>query len=326
MTDKEVERILRSFAEAIKSGLGVVKYLNHESTAIALPEEVREGLLRSLHQGASFTTAFAGLGLLTTAEIALLKAGETSGHLDKTLVSLADAIQQRRKNRHKVMAGLAYPCILIALAGCILPLPTIVTHGVGAYFARAFWLPLLMIQLAAFAVFVVPRLKPQSPLRTVPRALLYKLPFVGSMLRRGAYATFAEILGRCIAAGLPIMDSLHAAIVSSGDPHLMSREEEITGVIDRGGSLTEAIQAAGVFQKQFISRVAQAEATGNLPAAFAELAIEERTVQSRAITALISMAIAIVFLCVVVVIIMGILQGVQGYFDTIDSQINTQIR
>lgn len=321
MTDAQVARLLRDIAEALRAGLPLRNYIDSPTTAMTMPARERELLAETLHGGGTFTTGFRRLDLLSDVELILVRAGERSGNLPASLDLVADGIERRRKARLDVLKGLAYPLLLMGAAGLILPLPIIVTAGVGAYLAKAIWMPLLVLSGLGFAVFVVPRLRPKSPLRTVPRRLMYRLPVVGAALRRGGHGRFAETLGRCISAGLGMHESLASAIAAADVPDIAAQGEHILARLQNGGTLTEAVQEARAFHPRFLARVAQAEATGRLPETLAELAEAEAAVAARMVRGLVLASVVVVFLSVVAVIGYGIISGFQDYLGGLDAQI-----
>lgn len=326
MTDAQVARLLRDVAEALRAGLPLQRYLSSPTTALTMATRERELLHSALEAGARMTTAFRRLEMLTPAELSLLAAGERSGNFDAALDAAAEGIEKRRKARRDTLMGLAYPLLMLAAAGCILPLPIIVTAGVGAYLAKAIWMPLIVGSGLAFAVFVVPRLRPLSPVRRVPRALMYRLPVVGSALRRGGHARFAQTLSSSIGAGINMHDSLAGAIAAADVPDIAARSDEILETLSRGGTLTESIQASRAFHPTFVARVAQAEATGRLPETFAELAEAEEALATRMVRGLVLASVALVFVSVVVVVGIGIVKGFQSYMGSLDAQIEQNSR
>jgi type II secretory pathway component PulF len=326
MTDAEVARLLRDVAEALRAGLPLQSYLTNPATMLTMPAAQRDVLADTIESGASITTAFERLDVLTPVELSLLGAGEKSGNFDAALDAAAEGIEKRRTARLNAIKGLAYPMLLLAAAGCILPLPLAVTGGIGAYLAKAIWLPLLVSSGLAFLLLVAPRLRPSSPFRTLPRALMYRLPLVGNSLRRGGHARFAGTLGSSIGAGIGMHEALASAISAADVPDIASRADEILETLHRGGTLTEAVQASRAFHPRFIARVAQAETTGRLPETLAELADAEAAVATRMVRGMVIACIGIVFLSVVIVVIIGIVSGFQSYLGALDAQIEQNSR
>ena len=322
LTDKQIEGALTSLAEALESGLSLIAYLKDPATSRVLPPVIRDGLARDLEAGASVTTAFARLDLLTEAELSLVQAGERSGHLGSSLKAVAEAMAKRRANRWKVLAGLAYPTLLINMAGCITPLPLIFTKSFTAWLQIAIWAPLATLAGAVLLFVVLPRQRPSSPLRTVPIRIGLALPVIGGALRRGAHGTFAEILGRSIAAGLPMPISIQSAVTASGDPRLQQRLDAILDTLDAGGTLTEALEAAGQLHPSMLAAVAQAEATGTLDATLPRIAEQEREHARWVVRILIGVTVVLGFMLAFGIVAAGIIEGMGQYLQTIDRAID----
>lgn len=326
LSDKALESSLRALAEALESGIGVATYLDNPAASAMLPAEVREGLQRSVGAGGTLATGFGLLGVMTSGELALLRAGEKRGHVVESLRALADAIEQRRKDRHRLLMGLLYPALLLSASGCLLPLPLLVKEGLGAYLSVAVWLPLLVLLGVIYALVVVPRLGPTSPLRVMPRRIGFSLPFLGGALRKGAYGTFLEVLGGCLSAGLPLWDALKSAIIAADEPRLLAREASVLGTIEAGGTLGEALTSAGVFDPSVLAAVGQGELTGKLDEVLPRTARAQRAVARQAVMIVIGVLVFVVAVAVLGMIVTGLVQGVQGYFETLDGVLDKSSR
>lgn len=324
LTERQIEALFVQLAEAMQSGLGLLQYLENPAVSSVLPGAVAASLSRDLRAGSTVATAFARLKILNRGELAMIRAAERVGSYPETFRSLAQAREARRKDRGKLLMGLAYPALLVGVAGCVLPLPLVVTEGFASYLSLAVWSPLFVLSAVVYVLLVVPRLRADSPMRRLPRRLGFAFPVLGKFLARGTHGTFAEVLGKTIAAGLPIQQCLQAAVFASDNPTIIAREERLYEVIGAGGTLVDAIKALDVFTPAFVGRVAQGEITGTLDEGLLRLAESERVVARRAVMTAISVTIAGVVLVVVVMIVGGIVRGAQGYFKTIDQVIEVQ--
>ncbi len=321
--EQEVEQLFLGFAEALDAGLSLEQYLEGPAGA-ALPVGVAQRLSVSLRGGAGLGVAFRRLGVLGQAELALLKAAESTGRLPEVFRGLAQAREQRRKERARLLMGLAYPALLLGAAGCLLPLPLVVTEGLSAYLSWAIWLPSLVLVAVLYALVVVPRLGPDHALARLPGRVASGLPWLGRALERGAHGTFAEVLQQTLAAGLPVQTCLSAAIMAADHPRLLAREGEVLGTIDQGGTLAEALAAAQVFDPQVVAQVAQGEVTGKLDQVLPRIVERERGVRRRAMMVATGLLVSAVFVAVTATLALGILRGAQKYFEQIDQTIKEQ--
>jgi general secretion pathway protein F len=326
LTEKQIETLLRSLAEALSSGMGLLQYLENPAASAALPSGVARRLSVSLQQGATLATAMGRLPGVSRAEVALIAAGERTGRLPQALNSLAQARELRRKLRRNMLLGLAYPALMVCAAGCLLPLPLAVTQSVQAWLAWAIWPPLLVGGASLFALLVVPRLAPDSALRGLPARLGRRTPLLGRALERGAHGVFARTLGQCISAGLPMPVSLSTAILAADHPSLQRAEGDILGALDQGATLVEALQRADTFSPHFLGQVAQAELTGKLDEVLPRLAKQEEAVRRRAVIGATTALVVVVLLGVLGAVAYGIIQGANSYFEQLDETIKTQTR
>jgi general secretion pathway protein F len=326
MSEASLERLLVSLAEALEAGLGVVQYLENPAASAALPPGVARRLLVSLEQGATLSVSLGRLPGISRAEVALVGAGERTGDLPGVLRSLVSAREERRKVRRGFLLGLLYPGLMVCAAGCLLPLPLVVTEGFGAWLSWSVWPTLAVVLLGVFGVWVWPRLGPESWWKAAPRRLALGFPVLGRALERGAHGVFAQILGRCVAAGLPIHASVSAAVLAADHPRLLAQERAILGAIDGGATLAEALAAAGVFSREFVGRVAQAELTGKLDEVLPRLGEEEEAARRRAVIAATGAVAALVLVGVLAAVAYGIVRGAQGYFEALDGSIKEQTR
>ena len=326
LTDAKIESSLRAIGEAVESGIGIATYLENPAASAMLPADFRAVLLRSIQSGETLAHAFDRTGLFSPAELALLSAGEKRGNIDESLFAMADAVEARRQDRAKLIKGLAYPAFLLAFAGCVLPVPTIITDGVLSYLSVAIWAPLFVGGLTAYVLFVLPRLNPSSKMRSMPRRFAMSLPFFGRAFQRGTHATFLDVLGKGISAGMPLPTALQAAILGSDNPRLISREAKMMAALSGGATLADTLHASRQFENQVIAAVAQGEITGKLDKVLPRAASKEREVQRRAASALMFVVIGLVAIAVLSVIVTSLIKGVTGYFDFIDAQLESQTR
>ncbi len=326
LTESQIETLLTSLAEALESGLGLLQYVQTSAAKAALPPGVARRLELSMQQGAPLSVAMGRLPGVSRAEVALLQAGERTGHIPEALKTLAKARQSRRTLRRNFLLGLIYPVLMICAAGCLLPLPLIVTDGVSAYLPWALPPVVATCVMVFYALFVLPRLAPDSPLRAMPGRVARRLPILGRAMERGAHGTFADILGQCIKAGLPIQSSLSTAILASDDRELQSHEETIQGSIREGSTLADGLGAAGVFGQKFLGRIAQGELTGKLDEVLPQVAKEERTYQKRAVATVTALMAGLILCVVLAAIGYGIIHGATSYFETLEENINSQTK
>jgi general secretion pathway protein F len=318
ISEKETGDTLAALADALRSGVGLVGYLNDAAASRIIDRSVRSVLRDALRRGKSLTDAVAPWAGLSTAELTLLRAGERAGRLADALDSVARSIEERRKTRRRLAMGLAYPAFLIVMASVIMPLPKLVQGGVSSYLASAVWAPIGVAIAGVLLFVVVPRMRRGSSQPSLLLRLALATPLLGGGLRCSARATFAEVLAQTISAGVSMPFALSCALASAEDPRLQATEAAVLRRIEEGSTLTKALDQTGAFPHAFIDKLAHAEAVGTLDTTLAELADAERLRARRAIIASILVASAVVIGLVMVAIIWGIIDAYRSYFQSID--------
>lgn len=316
-SDRQIQTSFEAFAEAEDSGLGLLPLVDDARASAHVHPALRDAVAAAVRSGSTLTAALARAGVLGQAEIALIRAGEQSGRLVVAFRQLAESRRRRQRARWKLAASLAYPGLLLAAAGCILPLPRIL-DGVGAWLAAAIWVPLAVLLLTIVVLGVLPWLPPDALTTRWIGRLAFGLPLIAIPLQRSAHATFADVLSQSLAAGLHVPMSLQAASLASGDPVLAERLDNALQRIQQGGTLTDALERLDRLRPTFLARVAAAEKTGTLDTTLASLADDERRAARAWLLALLGATAALAFLLVTALMIWGIVAGFEAYLDQLD--------
>ncbi|WP_374669643.1 type II secretion system inner membrane protein GspF [Ramlibacter sp.] len=235
--------------------------------------------------------------------VAVVGAGEQSGHLDQVLERLADDLEERQALNAKLLAATLYPAIVTAAAIVIvLLLMTYVVPQVAGVFAgtkRA--LPLLttiMLALSGFlrqwgvvmvgaAVLGVVALRfalRNEALRERYDAAWLTLPLVGRLSRGYNAARFAGTLAMLAGAGVPILKALQAAAETLGNRAMRADALDALVLVREGAPLASALAQKKRFPGLLAMFARMGEQTGRLPAMLQRAANQLSTeVQRRAL-------------------------------------------
>lgn len=217
--------------------------------------------------------------------VAVVGAGEQSGHLDQVLERLADDLEERQALNAKLLAATLYPAIVTAAAIVIvLLLMTYVVPQVAGVFAgtkRA--LPLLttiMLALSGFlrqwgVVMIVAAAMGVAALRFALRnealrerydAAWLTLPLVGRLSRGYNAARFAGTLAMLAGAGVPILKALQAAAETLGNRAMRADALDALVLVREGAPLASALAQKKRFPGLLAMFARMGEQTGRLPA------------------------------------------------------------
>ena len=277
----------RQLAGLVASGLTLERAL----TALAEEAENQQqhhlvaALRAEVNAGSSFAKALARFPReFSDIYIAVVGAGEQSGHLGIVLERLADDLEERQALNAKLLAATLYPAIVtVAAVAIVLLLMTYVVPQVASVFAgskRA--LPLLtvvMLGISAFvrnwgfvlvllvaAGFTALRFALRNPaFRQRFDAGWLNLPLVGRLSRGYNAARFAATLAMLAGAGVPILKALQAAAETLGNRAMRADALDALVLVREGAPLASALAQKKRFPGLLGMFARLGEQTGQLP-------------------------------------------------------------
>src|SRR5881275_681677 len=115
---KEVAVFSRQFATMINAGLTLLRSLQilAEQTENKVLAAVVDQVRIDVERGASLSQALAKHPkVFSRLYVAMIKAGETGGVLDKTLLRMAETMEKEVALRHKIKSAMTYPVVVFGL-------------------------------------------------------------------------------------------------------------------------------------------------------------------------------------------------------------------
>ena len=327
----------RQLAELVSCGLPLEQALgslSEESETEAL-RNLNASLRASVNGGTSFAKAleqhpreFADI------YVAVVGAGEQSGHLAMVLVRLADDLEERQLLRSKLLGAALYPAIVSAVAVVIvLFLVGYVVPQVAHVFAGSkHALPFLTVAMMAISDFVRGYGWLVALLRAGGSALLWQalknagfrerwdaawlnLPVVGRLARGYNAARFAGTLAMLTAAGVPILQALQAAAQTLSNQALRRDALDALVMVREGAPLASALSQKKRFPGLLSMFARLGEQTGQLPTMLERAARQLSTeVQRRSmhlatiLEPLLIVVMGLVVMLIVLAVLMPIIQ------------------
>jgi len=277
----------RQLAGLVGSGLPLERALGLLSEeAEREPERNLNAALRAaVNGGSSFAKALAQHPReFPDVFIAVVGAGEQSGHLGDVLERLADDLEERQRLKGQLLAAALYPLIVSAVALLIvLFLLTYVVPQVANVFAGSkHALPALTVAMLAFsaavrhfgwivillliAVFLTAvQLRKRPEFRSRMDAGWLTLPVLGRLIRGYNAARFASTLAMLSGAGVPILQALQAAAETLGNHALRADALDALVQVREGAPLASALGRKKRFPGLLSMFARLGEQTGQLP-------------------------------------------------------------
>ncbi|MBN1869234.1 MAG: type II secretion system F family protein [Candidatus Omnitrophica bacterium] len=284
---KELIVFTRQLATALEAGLVLTDSLETVSKDLENDyfHDIIENIRHDVISGTDFSTALSRYGkVFPKSYSAIVKAGEATGLLYKTLGDLAQYLEDTERLREKVKVAVSYPlfvlffAIFVVLAICVLiipqfkrmfsdfgaelPLFTRMIVTASEYLLRYG----LLILAAVFLAFVI--LVSLKKVRFIQRAydvLRLKIPVIGrSVFHKSIVARFCWTMGFLLEAGVPLSQALN---ITGEIVHHIPMQESVQAINDHiiaGGMISEKIRDDELFPNLVYKMVSVGEKSGKM--------------------------------------------------------------
>lgn len=269
-----------------QSGIPIIESLMFiENDAAKLKVRlVAKELRRQIMAGATFADTIAKYpDQFGQIYIGLVKAGEDSGELEKTLQRLLELLNKEANIRGKVIGTLMYPMFVIVLAVIIVlvmlmfvfpvfkemfdgmgkDLPWITATLMSAgIFLKTYWffVPIILGSICGFFTFIM-RWQPSK--RKIDEFVL-KVPLLSDLIQYSNFANFIAVMQVAYDAGVPIIECLYLANVTLTNHTLKTKIETATLKVQQGQHLSIALRSTQVMPKMILFMIATGEQSGRL--------------------------------------------------------------
>ncbi|PIW97579.1 hypothetical protein COZ81_01910 [Candidatus Jorgensenbacteria bacterium CG_4_8_14_3_um_filter_38_10] len=252
--------------------------------------EIRAGL----EKGQPFYTTFARHPqTFSQVYINLIKAGETSGNLEKVFDNLSEMLTKQKELKDQIRGAMIYPTILLVTSILIViflvsfALPKIanvfsesgfqppffsrVVFGVGLFFGHyGIWFLLLFVLV--FGVFFY-LFRSSLVFKNWLMAIIADLPVIKDLFRKIALQRFASILSSLIKAGMSLTEALEVTASAVGNLELQRALVRISREgLSRGLTIGEAFRREPFFPRTVANLVTISEKAGHLEEILSTLA------------------------------------------------------
>lgn len=242
------------------------------------------GIVRDIEGGANLATALEKKSdVFSRIYVALVKAGESAGVLDKVLARLADNLEKQRDFRSKTKGALVYPAIVILAMVVVtfimmifvipkltslykdmnvtLPAPTLLLISISNFMVQFWWLIIIAVILGGF--FFQSWRKTLIGMRMYDSFML-KLPIFGPLKKEITLAEFCRTFGLLSGAGIPIIEALN--IVSEAMDNVILREGVVSASkqVEKGFPLATAISENDYYPQILSQMIRVGEETGKI--------------------------------------------------------------
>jgi len=287
ITAKEVATFTRQLSTLQTGGLTLIESLDaliEQFTNVRFKKvvtDIREKVL----QGAPLNEALsAHPEQFDPLYVNLVKAGEASGSLDKTLARLAKFKEERLRQNARITAAMVYPMVMTFIGGGVLlyllayvtpkvesmftdmrhalPLPTVILLFISNILADWWW-ALILCALAAVH-FGRKYIRTESGMEKFDSHII-NAPIVGGLVRASAIARFSRALSTLLGGGVPLIESLKVTGSIAGNALIEKAIAQAIVSITEGHTISGPLKKSGLFPPLVTQMIDAGERTGSLP-------------------------------------------------------------
>ncbi len=284
----------RQLSSMILTGLTLLESLSilrKQSTNSAINSIIDE-LMTDVSEGSSFSQALSKHPeAFSDVYIALVRAAETGGLLDKVLARLAENLERSEDMKKQIRSALFYPIIIVVgMLGVItvmnifvipqlgslyeslnleLPTSTKLVLGMSKLFTNFF--PLVIIA-AIGGFFLFKRLKKTEQGVKIIDTIKIKVPVIGKIIELSIVDEVARTLSLLIVSGSTIIESMTITAQVAGNYHYRHAITAASSMVEKGVPLSTALENQNIFQPIVIQMIKVGESTGKLDESLLKLA------------------------------------------------------
>ena len=328
---EQVAAVTRQMASLLQAGIPLAEALR--MIIEQAPDKKIESCFRDIRekvtQGMPFGDAvMQHPGYFTELYSNMVKAGESSGALDKVLVRLAGFLQTQTRLKNKVGAALIYPMVmsvvgvivvailmtfvvprvtqLIKGRGQDLPLPTYILINMSEFLVN-YWLLVLVGLLGlviCFQLFVN-----SEKGRLAFDSFKLKLPVFGDLMRKQAMARFSITLATLLRSGVPALQALQVTKAVLDNKVLQNALQTVHDRVLEGTDIATPMKSSGAFPPTISYMVGVGEQAGNLEEMLERIAgtyDEEVDLATQKLTSVIEPIIIVLLAAIVAGIVVAI--------------------
>lgn len=337
---KEVGNFCSQLGAILKAGLPLASALD------MLYGKTEKGVLKTsigkiyemVQKGNSLSDALAAQGkAYPPLMLNMVKAGEMSGDLDRTLNKLSDHFAKEMKTANAVKAALRYPkmlaiitlAVVVLMVAFVLPkltstmspesLPglTKALLGLSDFILDNF----IFIAIGVvFLIIIIPMIKSIEKVSYTLDKWKVTFPKVGKLMKMIYTARFARSLATLYDGGIQLIDAMQMCTAIVDNAYVSEKMEDAIYRVKKGESISKAMGSIDVFDPMLTSMIFVGEESGVLGEVLIRVADyfdEESDNATKALTSLLEPIMLIVMAGIIVLIILSILLPMFSSYENI---------
>lgn len=283
--NKELSTMCNQLGMLISSGCEITNSINTiQSNCSHKLKSILKKVNYNLQKGSSISTSFQNTNMFSNFFINMLKAGEVSGKLDEILISLSNFYKKEYDFKNKLMTAMIYPILLVVV--CILVILFMLIYAVpslqASFISNETNLPVstkILIEVSSFfrdyyeLIIILGIILLLISYKFISKSYKLKLYFDERIFKFKLSKVIIQTIEvskfiRCfyilISSGIQVIDALDISSNVIKNRYIKQRLYLSKDFLQRGNSITNSLEVAGVFPKIDISMIEVGEETGSL--------------------------------------------------------------
>jgi type IV pilus assembly protein PilC len=224
--------------------------------------------------------------------VAMVRAGETGGVLEESLLRVADQLEKDEALRRQIKSAMVYPTVVLTFAVLVLlglvtfivpvfvgifkqfggDLPAMTKFTVAlSNLVKSFWWLLFGGFVGTMVGFKKWRRSDAG--RPIWDAFRLRLPMkIGDIVQKVALARWSRTLSALVSAGVPLLAALDITAKTAGNHVVEKAMSDVIESVKRGGTIAAPLKEASVFPGMVTQMVAVGEETGAMDTMLSKIA------------------------------------------------------
>ena len=285
----------RQFATMINSGLAVLRalYVLEDQTQNSRFKKIIKQVRDDVEAGATLSDSMARHPVaFDRLYVAMVRAGETSGALDQTLMRLATQLEKSDSLKRTIKSAMTYPVliavfaimVMIGMLLFIIPIFAKMYDDLGGQLPsltrlmmtisnmmKGYWF--IIFPVIGLTIWGLMRLKKTEQGRRAWDRAKLKLPLkVGPIVQKLAVARFTRTFATLVGSGVPILQAIEITGKTSGNWVIEEAMVDVKESVRSGEPIARPLKRVAVFPPMVTHMISIGEETGALDAMLNKIA------------------------------------------------------
>jgi type IV pilus assembly protein PilC len=284
---KDLAVFARQFATMTASGMSLLRslaILEEQTSSPKLKTAIGE-IRTDVASGISLSAAMGKHDrVFPRLMIAMIRAGEAGGMIDRALEQIADSLEKDTALRGKIKSAMTYPAIVLSftfvlIAAVLIFIVPIFENmfknlggqlpGITQFLVDAshnmWWIgPLVLIIGVGSTVTYRQQSRKSADFRLKVDKLKLRMPVFGSLFRKLAMSRFARNLGLLLNVGVPVMQALTVVGETTGNEVINMAMKDVQSAVRDGHPMSSAMRHHAIFPAMVTQMIEVGEESGQI--------------------------------------------------------------